>query len=82
MRNTKFLNFIIDSFDKLIVSHGEKISLKFFESNGNFISSFVSEGNNLNQFYNPMGISFGNKEENSLLICDSSDHKIKIINLD
>ena len=72
--------FTIDYFDNLIVSDYYNHSIKFFNPNGNLISFFGNgEGNNLNQFNSPSGICFGNKNQNSILICDCYDHKFKII---
>ena len=72
--------FTIDYFDNLIVSDYYDNSIKFFNPNGNLISSFGNgKGSNLNQFNFPLGICFGNKNQNSILICDSGNHKIKII---
>ena len=76
----KKYNFIVNSFDNLIISDKTTNSLIFYENNGNLISSFNSEGKNKNPIFSPTGICFGNKEENSLLICDYGNNKIKFIN--
>jgi len=66
----------VDLKGNIFVSDFQKSIIEKFDSNGNFIAEFGSDGNGFGEFRGPRGIAVNSKGE--ILVCDSCNHRIQI----
>jgi len=70
----------INSKRNILVGDFNNNKIQIFDSDGNFISTFGSNGNGNGQFQNPIEISINSK--GNIIVSDYSNHRIQIFDSD